>query len=378
MAKKFHLLLPGFSIFCSLLLAGCGAGVAESPPAPERVQAVEVSPVSQRDLTETLVVVGSLAANESADVRAEISGLVRQIRFQEGQQVEEGEVLVELDDRDLQAQLREATVRLELAKQTFERNEKLLSTQSVSLADRDRALAELESARATRDLLQVRLDKCIIRAPFAGTIGARNISPGDLVNPSDSISRLDDLSRLKVEFALPERHADRVEPNSRVLLHAGKGQSRTTVPGIVYFVSPAIDRATRAIQVKAILESPPPFLRPGMFAQVEVILEEKEKVLTVPETAILAREGSYFLVLVERDQEDREVIGYSPVRLGLRQNGLVEVIPLGGEGLTAGQEVVAAGVGSLPLFPGARVETRPMKEPGTSASNGAGDEAARS
>jgi membrane fusion protein (multidrug efflux system) len=322
---------------------------------------VEVAPVSQRDLTETLLVVGSVAANESTEVRAEVSGLVRRIEFDEGSQVEEGQVLVRLDDRELQAQLRESKARLELAQQTFNRNEALVAQRSVSQADLDRARAILDQTQAEIDSLGVRLDRTVIRAPFDGMIGSRTVSPGDLLNPSERIARLEDLSRLKIEFALPERHADRVEPGARIMIASGHGRNRTELSGQVYFVSPIIDRATRSIEVKAMIDQPPAFLRPGMFIQVEVILAERENALTVPETAILAREGAYLVVLVDTNDDGQSIAAYRPVRLGLRQDGWVEITPLGSADLTSGQLVVAAGVGSLPLFPGARLETRPLR-----------------
>lgn len=362
MTTTFRLLLTLLAVPTGLGLVGCGAGNAEEQAPPrERVQNVEVAPVSQRNLTETLLVVGSIAANESTDVRGEVSGLVRQIEFDEGARVEKEQVLVRLDDRELQAELREAKARLELAQQTFVRNQSLAAQQSIPKADLDRAQATLDQTRAEVDSLAIRLDRTVIRAPFSGMIGSRSISPGDLLNPSDRIARLEDLSRLKVDFALPERHADRVAIGSRIILAFGHGPSRTELRGQVYFVSPVIDRSTRSIEIKAMVEEAPPFVRPGMFVQVEVILAERENALTVPETAILAREGSYLVVLVDTNDEGKTVAAYRPVRLGLRQNGWVEITPLGSAGLSPDQLVVAAGVGSLPLFPGARLETRPMR-----------------
>jgi membrane fusion protein, multidrug efflux system len=361
MFRKSIVLLPASALLATVALSGC-RGAQEEPgaPAAQRVQAVEVAHVERQTLADTLLVVGSLAPNESTEIRAEVAGIIRQIPFTEGERVEEGDLLVQLDDRELQAQLREAQVRLELARQTLTRSENLLETRSVPESDRDRALAEFERIQAELELLNVRLDRTRITAPFAGWIGERRASPGDLVGPADVLSRLTDLSRLKVEFTVPERHADQIrqEATVRVLPRAG---STEAVNGQIYFVSPVIDRATRSLAVKAYVESPPPSLLPGMFVQVEVVLQTRENVLTVPETAILPRDGRHFVAIVEQNGEGRDVIAFRPVSLGLRRLGIVEVVPLGGGGLNEGQQVVAAGLGALPLFPGAPVETRPMR-----------------
>jgi membrane fusion protein, multidrug efflux system len=136
-------------------------------------------------------------------------------------------------------------------------------------------------------------------------------------------------------------------------------QGRGTVQGTVYFISTHLDRQTRAAQVRALVEEPPATLRPGMFADLELLLREPQ-VLAVPEGAVLARGEGTFLVTV-LDGEQGKVAGLLPVRLGLRARGWVQVEALQGE-LAQGQQVVAAGVGVLPLFPGAPLEPRPMKE----------------
>lgn len=363
--SRHFLIFPAAVAVIGLVLGGCGGAAeeGEEPTRQQRPQPVEVTQVTRQTLADTLLVVGSLAANESAEVRAEISGIIREIRFNDGQEVAEGDLLVQLDDRELQAQVREASVRLELARQTLARSERLLETRSISESDRDRALAEFERIRAEVDLLDVRLEKTSIRAPFAGRMGGRLASPGDLVGPSDLLSRLSDLSRLKVEFDVPERHAKQIQEGAtvRVLPRAG---SENDAEGTVYFVSPVIERATRSVPVKAYVDNAAASLMPGMFVQVEVVLRSRENVLTVPETAILARDGQHFLVLVN-ENNGQTVVAFQPVRVGLRQRGMVEVTPQGAE-VPEGQQVVAAGLGALPLFPGAPVEPRPMRSAGRS------------
>lgn len=364
MAKYYFLWsIRASLLIASTVLAACGGG---DDPAGERAdedqpaQPVEATEITERTVRETVRLTGSVAANESVRIRPETSGQVRRVVFDEGQTVEEGDVLVELDDRELRAQLREAQVRGELARESLARMDALRESNSVSVSERDRALAEYEQTLAEIDLLETRLDKAAVRAPFSGTTGSRDISPGDYVTSADVVTRIDDLSRLKIEFTVPERHATKVEPGTRVSLIKGRDSGSETVEGTVYFVSSGIDRQTRSIEAKAIIESPPPALRPGMFAEIDLVLEVRQNALTVPESAILARDGAHMILVIRQDDDGREIIGMQPVKIGLRERGFVEITPLD-ETLREGQRVVAAGVGALPLFPGAAVESRPLK-----------------
>ena len=344
-----------------LLMVGCGSPEGEGGPPPARAQRVEVTGIERVDLRETLRVVGSIAANESAEIRPEITGVIREVTFREGAAVGEGEPLLRLDDREVRAQIREAVVRLELARQTLARSDALLETRSIPQAERDRALAEYERVQAELDLLRVREERSTVRAPFAGVVGTRLVSPGDMVGPDDVITRIDDLSSLKIEFTVPERHAGRVGMDSPVLARTSMREGAAVVEGKVYFVSSSIDRSTRSIEVKALAGGVNSGLRPGTFIEVELVLAEKDNTLAVPESAILAREGTYFVVVVEPDGEGGHSAVLRPVALGIRERGRVEILPDSENPVREGDRVVAAGVGALPLFTGAPLEPVPMR-----------------
>jgi membrane fusion protein (multidrug efflux system) len=327
-----------------------GAGSAQVTP-------VEVMPVERRDLVESLNLVGSFAANESAQVRAEIAGVVREIAFEEGQLVKKGQRLVKIDDSEVKAQADEAESAYQLAVLNQQRSDSLAKTSSVTQADRDRSVAEARSAQARLNLQLSRLEKTEIRAPFDGVVGTRTISPGDYVTSQSIITTVDDLSRLKIEFEVPERFAEKVHVGTAFDVRVSGGAA---VPGEVYFASSAISRETRSSTAKGYLDKPPPTLKPGMFANVELVLEVHKNVLVAPESAILMTPSGAQLVLV-RDKGADHLASIVRVELGIRSKGLVEVIPVG-EKLRDHEIVVASGTGAILLYQDQKLDPRPLRK----------------
>jgi membrane fusion protein (multidrug efflux system) len=351
------LILPGF------LLSGCSKSNTAPAGAAQAVQRqpVEVVEVSRRDMAESLSLVGSLAPNETAQIRAEISGLVRAVLFDEGQKVTKDQVLLRIDDAELRAQLSQADARFRLAELNLKRSENLAEARSLSQAEADRTRSDYASAEAELQLLRVRLAKMEIKAPFDGIVGARTISPGDYVTAATAITTLDDLSRLKIDFQVPERFVAKVGPGSSFAVRAQTPAGEIRAEGEVYFASSVIDRSTRSSQVKGYLRSSVPQLRPGMFANIDLVLQVRRNVLTVPEGSILTTPGGAQVIMV-RDKDGDKVAEFVPVKLGLRERGLVEITPVREGGLDEKQTVVASGVGALILFPGAKLEPRPLRE----------------
>jgi membrane fusion protein (multidrug efflux system) len=228
----------------------------------------------------------------------------------------------------------------------------------------DRALSEFASAQADLALLKVRLDRTEIKAPFDGLVGARTLSPGDYVNTQSVVTTIDDLSRMKIEFQVPERFFEKVVPGAKFVVSSrssgNTGKTDLKIPGEVYFASSIIDRGTRSSQVKGYLTNAPPQLKPGMFANVELVLSVKKAALTVTEGAILTTPRGTQVIAVRRSGADN-VADFVGVKLGLRTKGLVEIESATGT-LDDNQMVVASGVGALILFPGAKLEPRPQKE----------------
>ncbi len=360
-------LLLVVGLLCGL---GCGkketgvavGGAAAGKANANKPQVVEVITLEKRDLAETLNLVGSLAANESAAMRAEIGGIVRGIFFEEGQKVKAGDLLLKIDDQELRAQAAQIEARFNLARLNVERSESLSQSKTISQSEADRSRSEFSAAEAELSLIRLRLEKTEVRAPFDGVVGARSISPGDYVTPSSAITTIDDLSRLKITFQVPERFIGKVRPGTLTRVktrRAESGAEEDVFTGEVYFVSSTIDRSVRASEVKAILKDPAPQLRPGMFANIEVVLETRQDVFCVPEGAVLAGpRGIQIITVLEKD--GGKVANFVTVKTGLRTQGWVEVNPTEGA-LAEGTQVVAAGVGALILFPGAPVNPQPVR-----------------
>lgn len=347
-------------ILSALLVTACSKRAAPSTAAVSLKQPVEIVALERRDMAETLNLVGSLAANETAQLRAEISGQVREVMFFEGEQVKKEQVLVKIDDSELRAQLAQAESRFKLAGLNRRRSENLAEEQSMSQAEADRAQADYSSAEAELSLLRARLAKTEIKAPFDGIVGARSISPGDYVTAAKVITTLDDLSRMKIDFQVPERFVGKVKSGTTFSVRSRSTNSESQSAGTVYFVSSVIDRATRSSQVKGYLDHAEAGLKPGMFASIELILEIRRAVLIAPEGAILATPRGTQIVAVAKAGGD-DVADFVPVELGLRAKGFVEIQPVKGR-LEEDRKIVASGVGALILYPGAKLELLPQKK----------------
>ncbi len=344
--------------FCVLCLASCGkkqtGGPAGAPNPMDREQAVEVMEISVHVLSETVGLVGSIAANESAELRPEIPGVITSIHFDEGAVVKQGDVLAKLDTRELEAQLAETRAGFLLAEQNLQRNRLLLEDDAVSKLEVDAAVAEHARLKAAIDLLEVRLAKSSITAPFDGVAGGRSLSAGDFVTSQSVITTIDDISRLKVEMEVPERYLPNLKPGGTFTLRTATSKAGGEVAGEVYFVSSRIDESTRSTLVKGYVNNPPPYLKPGMFANITLVLRTVEDALVVPETAILSTPRGTVLVM-PKDKDGATIAEFVPVKTGIRIPGYVQVTPVGPP-VKAGDKIVSAGVGGLILFPGMKLK----------------------
>lgn len=341
--------------FVMLLLCACAPASDEAAARPRPPQPVEVVEVTRRDLVEVLTLVGTARAWESAQIHPEVAGIVNGIQFDEGAFVAAGSVLITLDDSRLRAELDSALVAFRLAEQTLNRVASLRQSHNLAEADYDHAVAEFDRATADVALRRTLLAKTEIRAPFDGVVGARAISPGDYVTPQTTLVSVNDLSRTRITFEVPQRYLPNVVAGSRFQVRASGLSDCHPIHGEAYFVSATVNPATRASRVDGLVENPTRELRPGMFVNVDLVLSVREQAPTVPDGAIFMS-ASGPQVVVARAVGDGFEADFQPVELGLRSNGLVEV--RGAEALL-GQSVVAAGVGALALYPGTRLAPRP-------------------
>lgn len=355
-ATAFQSSVFSLTIFC---LAACGKKNSTNDSAAgmnpmDRVQPVEVMKIQTMPLRETVGLVGSIAANESAELRPEIPGTITAISFEEGAVVKHGDPLVKLDTRELEAQLAETTASFQLAEQNLTRNQTLLADSAISKLEVDAAIADHARLKAAIDLLEVRLTKSTITAPFDGTAGGRSVSVGDYVTPQSAITTVDDLSKLKVEMQVPERYLPNLKPGGTFTLRAATSEPGQEATGEVYFVSPRIEETTRSTLVKGYVQNPPPYLKPGMFANITLVLRTVPDALVVPETAILSSPRGTVLVM-PKEKDGTTIAEFVPVKTGIRVPGFVQVTPVGPP-VKPGDTIVSAGVGGLILFPGVKLK----------------------
>lgn len=306
---------------------GGAAGGGRQPPPVEVASATLTQPITQ------IRSVGSLLADESVQIAAEQAGRIVAINFSEGQAVRQGDELVKLDDALIAGELGQLKARLDLANANYARAQTLSRTGSGTAKTLEEAAAERLTAQSLINLLQSRLDKTSIRAPFDGVTGLRKVSVGAYVQTGEAIAGLEKIDVLKVEFTVPERNLADIAMGMPVMLAVDAFPGRT-FKGEIYAIDPLVDVNGRALRVRARLPNPENELRPGLFARVTVEGKPRGDVVMIPEGAIVPQ-GTSAVVFRVRDGKAQKV----PVTLGQRRDGLVEIA----SGLDAGDVVVVAG-----------------------------------
>jgi len=232
-----------------------------------------------------LKAVGSLRAVKGVDVTSEVSGLVRTLHFKSGDEIKDGQVLVQLNaDADV-AQLRSLQAAAELARVVYERDKKQFAVQAVSQAVVDADAADLKSKRALVAQQAALVEKKTIRAPFAGRLGITTVNRGQYINPGDKIVTLQFLNSIYCDFLLPQQELSRIWLGQKVIVTSDTYRGRV-FEGLITAINPQVDAATRNFQVEATLANPKRELLPGMYASVEVQAGGAERYLTLPQTAV--------------------------------------------------------------------------------------------
>ncbi len=334
--------------------AGSATAPAQARSAPGGGIFVEATKVSSVRLPQALTAVGSLRSDETVMVRPEITGRISAILFNEGQHVAKDQVLVKLDDSVQRADLDKARANLVLSKTKYERAVDLLNKGFLSSQAKEEAENNLKVAQADAQLMQARLAKATIRAPFAGTIGLRAVSVGDYVKEGQDIVNLEALDPLKVDFRVPELASPQVNSGQllQIQLDALPGK---TYKGKVLAINPLIDANGRSIVIRAQVPNRDGRLRPGMFARVRLFTSESRDSLMVPEESLFPVGDDKYVYKVVDGKATRQ-----KVEIGQRGEGRIEILG----GLSPDDIVVTAG--ALKLREGAPVTVaneRPAPQP---------------
>ena len=253
------------------------------PPPPPTVT---TTVAKAQEWSNRLETVGSLRAWRGTDVSTEVAGLVRSVRFRSGQNVAEGEVLVELNADAERAQLVSMEAAAELARTTLERDRSQLAAHAVSQATIDADEADLKSKLAQVDQQRAIVEKKLIRAPFAGRTGITTVNPGLYLNPGDKVVTLQSIDTLYLDFNVPQREFSHVALGSSIVATVDGWPGRS-FPGKVTAINSAVDTSTRNVQVEATLSNPKHELLPGMFARVGMQTDTGGRFLTLPQSAVV-------------------------------------------------------------------------------------------
>jgi membrane fusion protein (multidrug efflux system) len=285
-----------------------------------------------RDINVGIEAIGTANSNEAVTITSRTSNIVTAIHFSDGQTVKAGQVLVELDREQANADLAVATAAFEESRSNFNRSRELVSTQVLSKAQYEQIEATLKANEARVAAAQARLSDTYIRAPFTGGVGMRRISLGALISPGTVITTLDDTRSIKVDFAVPESHVGRLRVGQNVLARTNAYPNRK-FSGRVESIDSRVDPVTRAVTVRAVVANNDAALKPGMFLTVE-LSQDRRPVLAVPEEAVVPEQARQFVYVVEGG-----VARKREVTLGRREPGFVEVT----SGINAGDHVVVEG-----------------------------------
>jgi len=275
---------------------------------------------------------GSVVANEYVELHPEISGRIVYLNVPEGAHVAKGTVIARINDADLQATLEKSKVQLDLYKKTEERERKLLDINGINEADYDIAVNNVNSTKADIDYTQAQLDKTIIRAPFDGVVGLRQVSPGAYITPANIIATVQQLDKIKVDFTVPEQYTSVIKKGGLVDIQID-AVSNTHRKGLIVATEPQINLSSRNLKVRALLQEGQG--HPGAFVKVFVDAGVDKKAIMVPTNCIIPEDRNNQVIIVKEGKA--QLVN---VTTGIREANNIEIT----RGLKPGDTVVVTGV----------------------------------
>ncbi len=338
------LAIPKLGWFSSKSDGGEAKGGPGGPP-PLPVEAIVVHP---EKLDNKLVVTGSVLANESLELRSEISGKITKIAFQEGSKVKKGDVLIQINDEEIVAQLLKQKHNQKLNEDNEFRQRKLLEKDAISQEEYDNALNRLNTTVADVQLLQAQLSKTRITAPFDGTIGLRYVSEGAYLSPNTAIATLYNNTPAKIEFAIPSRYSGAVAAGKEIYFKIEGDTLRHN--GKVYAIEPRIDQDTRTLRLRALADNKNGSLLPGQFVELDLILATINNAILIPTEAVVPEQAGKKVFVLSNGQ-----VKETRIETGIRRNTDLEVT----SGLHPGDTVLTTGI--LQLKEGMNVQITALR-----------------
>ena len=315
---------------------------------------VEVAVARTDTVVDAILATGQVEAMQSIELRPDIEGRIAQILVREGAYVAQGAPLFKVDDAELKAQVARAEADRDLARQSLARTRDLLAQKASSQSELERAEATARSNEAQLELLKVRLERTLVRAPFAGVVGQRFVSLGVYVTTDTRLVSLQTVSPQRASFQVPERYADQLKVGQQVTFQVAALRGRE-FNGRVDFVDPVVQLPSRTIMVKAVVPNPRRELQAGMFIEARLATAVRPSAVVIPEDAVVALQESTYVWVVSQGKATRR-----QVDLGVRTPGFVEAR----SGVEPAEQVVVGGQERLgegaPVAPKV-VERKPVR-----------------
>jgi membrane fusion protein, multidrug efflux system len=309
-----------------------GSGPAGAP-------AVEVARVEVVQLTDDAQAVGSLRSRQGVVLKPEVSGRVTRLNFRDGDRVQKGQLLVQLDDQLTAAQVLQAQAELSIARANHKRNQELVAQNFIAQRAVDESAANLQVAEAKLALAQATAARMRIVAPFDGIAGIRSVNVGDYLKDGAEIVNIEGIDAIFVDFRLPERFQTKVQRGQRAVVEVDALPGRK-FSAVLQAIDPAVDANGRSVAIRSCIDNRQLLLRPGMFARVTAVFGERENARVVPEEAIVPQAGrQYVYRLVDGPDQDTKTAQRIEVKVGTRRPGRVEIT----DGLRPGDLVITAG-----------------------------------
>jgi len=291
----------------------------------------------------TLETIGTVTAINGVTISTDLAGIVSKIAFESGSQVKAGDLLVQLNTDQEQAQLAQAEAQRDWTQITLTRNQELVAKKTVSQSDYDSATAQFHQAQATVDQFKALIARKTLRAPFAGVVGIRQINLGQYLNTGDAVVTLQSFDPIYVNFSLPQQNLSQLTVGQSVEIDMDAYGDKV-FPGKVTAINSLVDQNSRNVQIQATLPNSETQLRPGMYAKVKVVLPEAQEVVAIPSSSIhYAPYGdSVFIVSDLKSDDGKTFKGVKEqfVKLGQSKGDLTAIV----SGLKPGDEVVTSGV----------------------------------
>ena len=321
-------------------LIEAGKAMQKAGPPPETVSSAEVR---KGKWAATLASVGSVEAGKGVAISNDSPGIVTRIHFESGDQVKAGQVLVELDTSVERAQLASAEARLGLATTTLNRTRALIKEGVATQAELDSAEASVKGSTAEVSALRGQIARKVIDAPFTGKLGIRTVNVGQYLSPGTAITSLQSGKDEYVDFSLPQQYFDKLRRGLPVKITSK--ETGIDLDGVVAAVDPSVDPATRTVALRATTTDPEKRLRPGMFVNVSVLLDNQRDVVALPVTAVVyAPYGDSVFVLEDDPKAPGSMVARQQfVKLGETRGDFVEAA----KGLHGGETLVSAGAFKL-------------------------------